>query len=145
MARNLFVLGLDGFNRVKLAALPEARECRFHPLLEPEDFQDAAGFPMAELLERARGELAGFPGSVDGIIAYMDFPVSTMLPVLCRERGLPAPSLESVLRCEHKYWSRLEQQAVIPEHIPAFRLVDPYNPDALDRLDLDFPFWLKPV
>jgi len=145
MAKNLFVVGLDGFNRGKLEALPEAAECAFHGLLDPADFVDTSGFPVTELLERARRALAAFPGPVDGVIGYMDFPVSTMLPVLCRELGLPSPSLESVLRCEHKYWSRLEQSRVVPEHIPRFRLVDPFAADPGRDLDLGYPFWLKPV
>ncbi len=41
--------------------------------------------------------------------------------------------------------SRLEQREVVPEHIPPFRLVDPFAPDALELLDLGYPFWLKPV
>jgi len=44
---------------------------------------------------------------------YMDFPVSTMLPLICKEFGTRSPSLESLLKCEHKYWSRVEQKKVI--------------------------------
>jgi hypothetical protein len=46
------------------------------------------------------------------------------------------------VKCEHKYWSRLEQQQVIDEH-PRFGLVDLDEP----RLPkgLRYPVWLKPV
>ncbi|PBO28010.1 hypothetical protein CLM84_22600, partial [Streptomyces albidoflavus] len=33
-------------------------------------------------------------------------------------------SLESIVRCEHKYWSRLVQREVAPEAVPGFGLVD---------------------
>jgi len=145
MPKNLFVMGLDAFNRAKLAGLPEAQECRFHGLLSSADFAVAGSLPVATLLDRARRQLAAFPGTVDGLIGYMDFPVSTMLPVLCREYGLRSPTLEGVLQCEHKYWSRLVQQRAVPAHIPRFRLVDPFAADPAAGLDLAYPFWLKPV
>ena len=57
--------------------------------------------------------------------------------------GLRWASLESVVKCEHKYWSRLEQRRVIDEY-PRFGLVDldddPTLPDGLR-----YPVWLKPV
>lgn len=58
--------------------------------------------------------------------------------------GLPSTSLESRLKCEHKYWSRLEQHKVLDDKV-AFDVFDPFDEHALDRIGLDFPFWLKPV
>jgi hypothetical protein len=49
------------------------------------------------------------------------------------------------LKCEHKYWSRLEQNRVVPELVPRFEAVNPFDDDAADRLELDYPFWLKPI
>jgi hypothetical protein len=68
-----------------------------------------------------------------------------IVPVLCERFRVPGPSLESVLKCEHKYWSRLEQQKVIPEHIPRFTVFSPFEDNALDRIPLKFPFWIKPI
>jgi biotin carboxylase len=33
----------------------------------------------------------------------------------------------------------------VPEHIPPFRAFDPFDDDALEKLGMDFPFWVKPV
>ncbi|HET7388224.1 MAG TPA: ATP-grasp domain-containing protein [Nocardioidaceae bacterium] len=82
-------------------------------------------------------------GHVDAIVGYWDFPVSSLVPMLCRRRGLPSPPLESVVKCEHKYWSRLEQQKVISEH-PAFGVIDLDQPDELPD-GVAFPVWVKPV
>jgi biotin carboxylase len=68
-----------------------------------------------------------------------------MASILSAERGLPAPSLTSLLKCEHKYWSRLEQQAAVPEVVPRFASFDPFADDVRGQIELDFPFWVKPV
>jgi biotin carboxylase len=47
------------------------------------------------------------------------------------------------VKCEHKYWSRLEQQRVIDEY-PRFGLVDIDGEPALPD-GLSYPVWVKPV
>jgi hypothetical protein len=96
-------------------------------------------------MDKARVQLKAFPGKIDAIVGYIDMPVSLMVPVLCQEFGLPSASLESVLKCQHKYLSRLEQKQCIPEHIPQFQQIDPFVSEPLDKLELNFPLWLKPV
>jgi hypothetical protein len=68
-----------------------------------------------------------------------------MLPLLRRHCGLRTPTFESVLKCEHKYWSRLEQSACVREHIPDFAAVDPFDDAAVGAIPIAFPFWIKPV
>lgn len=80
--RNIFVLGLDEFNRRKLERLPRAREHRFHGVLDPGEILEAGHFPVADLLRRSEQRIAAFPEPVDAVIGYVDFPVSTMLPIL---------------------------------------------------------------
>jgi biotin carboxylase len=64
--------------------------------------------------------------------------------IIARELGLPGPTPASVLCCEHKYHSRVAQQALVPEAVPDFRLIDPRKP--LDGAEaLSFPVFLKPV
>src|SRR5690625_7258580 len=75
---------------------------------------------------------------VDGLIHYLDFPASTTAPILCSEFGLPSASLEAVLKCEHKYWSRLEQMRSIPDHIPEFEDFDPFDDNVMYSMALDF-------
>lgn len=143
--KNVFVIGLDPFNLEKLRSIQGASNYTFHKLLDMDEVRQDENIPVAEKLLKAQKILDEFDGTVDAIVGYWDFPVSTMLPILCEKYGLLGASLESVLKCEHKYWSRLEQQKVIPEYTPKFYSFDPFDPDALDKIHLEFPFWIKPV
>ena len=143
--RHVFWIGLNEFNLQKLRSTPYAENCEFHGLLSPEEILQADSFPVEDMLRRAEEELRAFPGRVDAILGYMDFPVSTMLPLLCRRFGLHSVELEPLLRCEHKYWSRLEQREVIPEHVPGFAAFDPFADDPAAGIDLEYPFWVKPI
>ncbi|WP_220347805.1 hypothetical protein [Alkalilimnicola ehrlichii] len=145
MTKNVFIIGLDDFQRQKLATIHNADRYAFHGLLGFDTVVKPQDFSFQDLLNQARRELQNFPGSVDAIIAHWDFPTSVLGPILCREYGIPSPSLESVLKCEHKYWSRVEQQRVIPECVPRFFLFDPFDNQAVNKIELEFPFWIKPV
>ncbi|SDM12164.1 ATP-grasp domain-containing protein [Modicisalibacter muralis] len=146
--RNIFVVGLNAFNRERLESLRGARHYRFHGVIEPEAVYDTEVFPIEDMLDRAEAELRDFTGSIDAIVGYMDFPVSTMLPLLCNRFATRTTSLESLLKCEHKYWSRLTQREVIGNYIPRFTAFDPFDDDALSRIGeagLYFPFFVKPI
>lgn len=143
--RNVFVMGLDDKNRRALGTIRHADRCDFHPLLHDHEIVHLGSYDIEALLQRCRSRLDAFDGTVDAIIAQWDFPVTSMVPILCRERGLRAPTLEAALKCSHKYWSRLEQRRAVPELVPRFQAVDPFDDDALGKMELDFPFWLKPV
>lgn len=144
---NIFVVALDDFQRQELQATRYGKDpdVQLHSLLEVEDLVHVNDVPIDGLLDKARRQLDAFDGSVDAIIAHWDFPTSTLVPILCAERGLRAPSLRAVLQCEHKYWSRLTQQKVAPEATPPFVQFDAFDEDPLARIDLEFPFWVKPV
>jgi hypothetical protein len=145
--KNVFVMGLDEANRDRLETIRNAENYKFHQLLEPSDVLFREDYQVAELVEKAKRRLIDFGEPVDAIIHYIDFPVSTMMPILCKEFGVPFASLESVLKCEHKYWSRLEQAKAVPQNVPPFAQFDPFDDNALDhvRKHVDFPFWVKPV
>lgn len=146
MARcNVFVLGMDEFNQRKLERLPVAEQCRFIGLIDPAEIMEAEYFPIDDMLARAEAQIAAFGGEPDALIGYVDFPVSTMLPILARRFALRSASLEALLKCEHKYWSRLVQREVVPAHIPQFELVDPFGDDPVGSCSINYPFWLKPV
>lgn len=116
-----------------------------HGLLDYDTLITADEFDFDELLDRARAELRAFDGRVDAIIAHWDFPTSVLVPILAAEYGLPSPILESVLKNEHKYWSRVLQRESVPECVPDFCAFDPFDPDALGKIDIPFPFWVKPI
>ncbi|HKL51640.1 MAG TPA: D-alanine--D-alanine ligase, partial [Wenzhouxiangellaceae bacterium] len=137
---DLFVLGLDDFNRRKLEAVDLGEQLQFHPLLDIEGVTSSADFDVQGALDEAEKQLRAFDGTVDGIIGYWDFPDSLMVPILAKRLGLKAPSVESVITCEHKYYSRLVQKRVAPDHVPRFEAVDPFDDAALDALDIDYPY-----
>ena len=143
--KNVFVVGLNDFNLGRLSSIRNAENYNFLKLLDASDVLEQERYDIDGILDKARGEMDRFPSPVDGLIHYIDFPVSTTVPILCKEFGLPSASLEAVLKCEHKYWSRIEQRACIPDHIPKFAAFDPFDDAALDTLGLDFPFWVKPI
>jgi hypothetical protein len=96
------------------------------------------------LLAAAQREVEAFDGPVHALIGFWDFPVSTMVPILCERLGLRWASTEAVLKCEHKYWSRLEQRKVIDE-LPNFGIVDLDDEHPAPPEGVGYPMWLKPV
>jgi len=142
---HVFVVGLDDFNLRFIQRVKNAERYRISRLLDQAEIASARQFDLPALLDKARRQLAQADGGVDAIVGYWDFPTQLMMPILRSELGLRGPSLESVLRCEHKYWSRLLQREAAPAHVPRFALVDPFDERAAERLHLPFPFWIKPV
>jgi hypothetical protein len=143
--KNVFIIGLDPFNREKLERLPQAAECDFHTALDISDIRNVDRYDMAKLVDKAVANMEAVPGAVDAVASYYDFPGTVLVPVLAERFGVPGPSLEAVLKCENKYWSRLEQHKAIPEAIPQFRAFDPFDDQAYGKLGLLPPFWIKPI
>jgi biotin carboxylase len=143
--KNVFVFGADAFNVAQLERLNKGGQYRFHELFSREEVKAGPEFRAQRLLEEGIDRLKRFPGSVDAIVGYWDFPVSTMLPLLRRPFGLVSPSFEAVLKCEHKYWSRLEQNSVVPYCVPDFCAVNPFADEVRGQITVDYPFWIKPV
>ncbi len=143
--KNVFIIGLDEFNLKKLQRLPQADECEFYSALDISDIRNIDEYDIQGLIDKATSKLENFNGSVDAVASYYDFPGTVMVPILAEYFGVPGPSLESIFKCEHKYWSRQEQYKVIPQHIPQFRAFDPQDDEAFSTLDLITPFWIKPI
>ncbi len=143
--KNIFVMGLDDFNHQMLSDVSRDEDYEFHALLTMSEIMVGPCFDINHLLSKARKQLNDFKYSIDAIVGYWDFPTVLMMPILRSEFNLSGPSLESVLKCEHKYLSRLEQQKIIPQHIPRFSLLNPADKKALSKLNIPFPLWIKPV
>lgn len=148
--RNIFVLGDDQFNEDHhLKPLSASYGFNFRPLTQwSESRVDRR--PVLETLEEARRRLKCFDGNIDGLLTFFDFPVSLIAPILCEEFNLPSPSVKAVVRCEHKYWSRMLQKEAAPEVVPPFSLLKLTEKprDAWNRLakeGIEAPFWMKPV
>lgn len=102
----------------------------------PEDF-DALGF-----IERAVAAVQGH--DIDGVVASDDYPGSILGAVVARRLNLPGPDPGAVLRCQHKYYSRLAQLEAVPEAVPDFLLLDGAE-GAVPPAGLRFPLFVKPV
>lgn len=142
--KNVFVLGYDENHRQDLEQIVNDGDIRTHALLHSDQLINQDEYDIDDLLDQARAILNTYD-SVDGIVCHWDFPVTSLHSILCAEYGLPAPSLTALLKCAHKYWSRIEQQKAIPENTPYFCAVDPFDDDALENVTLNFPFWMKPI
>src|SRR5690606_29575794 len=97
-----------------------------------------------EMLEAIEKVISAAP-AVGGIVAFRNFPATSLAAMVAERHGLPGPTLESTLKCEHKYWSRLLQREVVPEVVPAFERVDPFDAAAVAKGKTKYPFWLKPI
>lgn len=142
--KNVFILGYDEKHQQDIEHIVNDGSIRTHALLHSDQLINQDHYDIDDLLEQARAVLDTYD-SVDGIVCHWDFPVTSMHSILCAEYGLPAPSLTSLLKCAHKYWSRIEQQKSVPENTPYFCAVDPFDDDALENITLNFPFWMKPI
>ena len=78
------------------------------------------------------------------MISTDDYPGSSLAAVIAQRLGLPGPSPEVTLICQHKYLSRLAQAKLVPEAIPHFSLIDVAAGASLPD-DLRFPLFVKPV
>jgi len=147
MSRRLFVVGPEPLNQQLLQDAASFDDIKIAELLG----YDEAVRPPSEkisfdgLVETAEQRLDAYEGEVAGIIGYFDFPTSSVVPVLAKREGLPSPTLEAVAKCEHKYWARLHQRRVAPECVPPFCAVDPFGSDPIGAIDLNYPFWIKPI
>jgi len=145
MKKNIFILALDEFTNALFATIHHADNYQYYPLLPPEKIISAPSYSIPDLIDEACQKITDFKGKIDAIVSYWDFPATLMLPRLRQEAGLPTTSIESILRCEHKYWSRMVQEKAAHAMIPRFVPFDPFDDEPLKQVNLEYPFWIKPV
>lgn len=145
MKKHIFIPAMDELQKKELETINHSEKYCFHGLSDIPTLVEAEVVEFNKLLEQLRHEIDRTNVPVDAIIAHWDFPTSVLVPILCEELGLPTPSLLSVLKCEHKLWSRLEQERSVPEEVPGFSGFDPFAEDPLKQIEVGFPFWMKPV
>ncbi|MFO8089596.1 MAG: ATP-grasp domain-containing protein [Desulfatiglandaceae bacterium] len=142
--KNVFVVGMDDFNQAKIKRLPEAGECEFFPAVKLSEMRGVENISIERLLEKVDARIKEV-GRIDAVVSYYDFPGTVMVPIIATKYGLPGPSLESMLKCEHKFWSRIEQQMAIPDNIPQFTAFNPFEDAAFEKIDFITPYWIKPI
>jgi biotin carboxylase len=123
----------------QLAGCPELGE-RFELVWsEPADADCPASLdPGAFVAEAAAGRW----GAIHGVATSSDYPGALLACAIAARLGLPGPSPGAVLRCSHKWYSRLAQRESVPEATPAFDLLAPHGRGAPA---IGFPCFVKPV
>jgi len=142
--KKVFVVGLDEFNLSLIKQLPECKDCNIIPAVKFSEMRGVEDFSIPDLLKKTE-ERVKKEGGIDAVVSYFDFPGSIMVPIIAQKYDLIGPDLESVMKCEHKYWSRTEQHKAIPGNIPEFKAFDPFDEQAYDKIDFKPPFWIKPI
>ncbi|WP_447043265.1 hypothetical protein [Vreelandella sp. H-I2] len=145
MKRDVFTVALEEKQKAILGTLWQSEDPEIHGLLTAGMAVEAENFSFRDGLSSAREELASFSDSVDAIIAQWDFSTSALVPMLCKEHGIPSSAVTSVLKCEHKRWSRMEQRQVISEIVPRFCGVEPFADLPFEHVTLNYPFGINPV
>lgn len=135
----------------ELEALGLSRRHRFF-------FHDYASLALEELVADEPNEQASLSDSrlevrrlieqyrdaaLDAVVSTDDYPGSALAAILARFFGLPGVPPAVNLRCQHKYYSRLEQQKFVPEAVPFFRGLDEAELPSLETLS--YPLFVKPV
>lgn len=106
---------------------------------EPPDAASVADIrtEIARLVEQCSA------AGIDAVVSSDDYPGIALTSVLAQRFGLPGVAAEVNLRCQHKYYSRLDQRRFVPEAVPAFCLLDEDHLPVLE--ELRYPVFLKPV
>jgi biotin carboxylase len=81
---------------------------------------------------------------VEALASTDDYPGATLTSIVAQHLNLPGVRPTPNLLCQHKYYSRLVQQAAVPEAVPAFHLLD-VSPRAVLPPGLEFPVFVKPA
>lgn len=78
----------------------------------------------------------------DGVVGVTELS-SLVASVIAGELHLRGPSLESVVRTQNKYLSRLSQREIVPESAPKFQLGSEIQRP--EDLTISFPLFTKPI
>ncbi len=97
---------------------------------------------ILELIERTVEKYAH--ANLDGVTSAVGYPGMSAVSIIASKLGLPGPSPESIMSCEHKYYSRVYQNLLVPEATPDFHLIDPAISATHDS-GIAYPSFLKPV
>ncbi len=109
-------------------------------LLEPRDADVRFDFDVERFVAEVS---ATYPGA-RGVFASSDYPGAPVAALIARRLGLAGPDPRAVLRTAHKYAARVALCAAVPEAVPRFALLDPFDPGTWHP-GLDFPCFVKPV
>ena len=143
--KKIIVVGTDAFNEYELSQIENYNRYEFVSLFHPKEIQNKEVIDVENIIQTINKTIRSQKDGVDGIITFFDFPFTLVTFYIAKLHNLNAPSLLSVLKCEHKYWSRIEQSKIVPANVPRFDKIDPFEGKGLDELIVKPPFWIKPI
>lgn len=135
-----------------LPALAQALDCElvfddfsgeyFDQFLQKNPRTDLPHLDILALIDEtvARHRHSGLSGVTSGV----GYPGMSAASIIAQRLGLPGPRPESVICCEHKYYSRVAQKQFVPDAVPSFHLLESGNAEANLGITT-FPVFLKPV
>lgn len=113
-----------------------------NPLTEDDDSPHATSLDILALTEalvsRYRDE------GLSGVTSAVGYPGMSVAAIVAERLKLPGPGIERVLLCEHKYYSRIAQQALVRSATPSFQLLDRRGENNSTG-PKEFPLFVKPV
>lgn len=114
----------------------------FDDLLSGNDDAGAQNLGILPLIEETINRYRG--SGLRGVTSAVGYPGMPVAALIANRLNLAGPGVEQILLCEHKYYCRAAQKALVPFATPEFQLVDPNELDPPPDCP-PFPFFLKPV
>lgn len=114
---------------------------RFHRALLDGPGPDPALYDPARLIDEIV-RLAEATGA-RGLTVTQDYPGALVTAAAAERLGLPGPSVDSVLACQHKYLARRLQRHAVPEATPRFARLARQSGGSVPRLGT--PLFAKPI
>lgn len=148
--RKVLLLSPTARGAAALSAIGETLDCE---IIEDDrskgsflsNFHYGSSIDILDLIESRVKHFSRAKERVDGITCAVAFPGMNVASACIAERlGLPGPSPQAILTCEHKYYCRIAQQQFVPEATAEFQLLDPTDTSAIDSVQ-NFPRFIKPV
>jgi hypothetical protein len=139
--RDLRELAAIGANRAHVIMRHDYATDALEQMISPSPQRSAIRTPAAEI----EAIVAAFgPRRIDGVVSTDDYPGSTLASIVARRLELRGPDPLADLTCQHKYLSRLAQQAAVPDAVPWFLPIG-RDPRAVPCDRIEFPAFVKPV
>lgn len=105
----------------------------------------SAGTPNLDVLALIEDLVKRYKDAgLSGVASPVGYPGMSVASIAAERWGLPGPSINCILLCEHKYYSRIAQKSLVPSATPSFQLLDPNGLSQLNGLG-EFPLFVKPV
>lgn len=95
-----------------------------------------------QILARIESMRQQYEGKIDGITSAVGYPGMSVVAILAKQLGLPGPAPDAIMRCEHKYYSRVAQQRFVPEATSQFTAL---NIGEKPPSEITYPRFLKPI